>query len=693
MSNIFQVSEALLHIYRERSGDPAFWAEPLNALSNGSFVIAAAFALDLAIYKRALKPSTLALISLAAVIGCGSFLFHTLPSYPTMWLDIIPITLFQILFLWLISQKLLSCSGWVSAGIVIAVVGTSFLLMPIQQPLNGSLFYIPTLLAMLVFSALWAKRSTAEPYLLGGTACCFALAITARSIDLTVPWPIGTHFLWHLLNGIVVYTALRTWIIATLSNHVTSNKEVPRSSFALVRRLLKLAIALTMVLALAWAGHFGYLVWQLQNLFAPNWIVWNFTHMPELFDTNLIRRGSEAYELERKPQALPQENSFADNPKPPADEQANAIALLDTVFNFDGQTTTISDWIKGSGTIGLVVVADNQVAFEQYYQGNRADSQAVSWSIAKSFVSALIGFAVAEGKISLQDPVDQHVPLLKGSGFQGVSIQDVLEMSSGIDFSEDYADPDSGINQLGQQIFFGRSTNKWIAKLQKKPGLSGKEFDYISVNTQVLGMVLEAATGQKLSSYMQEKLWSRLGAEADALWLTDAHGTELGFCGLCMRTRDYARFGLLYLNQGRNLKGEQLLPSQWLHDSVTPRTDDLQPGRKLFQDKSGVPELGYAYQFWIPQGEEGEFMAIGVYGQFIYVNPARRVVIAKNSAYIDYKIDGERMEYESIEAFRAIARRVGSGDQVRTTRFAGRGPVDMVYRKKILHQTPKCDFR
>jgi len=212
--------------------------------------------------------------------------------------------------------------------------------------------------------------------------------------------------------------------------------------------------------------------------------------------------------------------------------------------------------------------------------------------------------------------------------------------------------------------------------------LSGKEFDYISVNTQVLGMVLEAATGQKLSSYMQQKLWSRLGAEADALWLTDAHGAELGFGGLCMRTRDYARFGLLYLNQGRNLKGEQLLPSQWIHDSVTPRTDYLQPGRKLFQDKSGIPELGYAYQFWIPQGEEGEFMAIGVYGQFIYVNPARRVVIAKNSAYIDYKIDGERMEYESIEAFRAIARRVGSGVQVRTTRFAGRGPVDMVYRKK-----------
>jgi CubicO group peptidase (beta-lactamase class C family) len=196
---------------------------------------------------------------------------------------------------------------------------------------------------------------------------------------------------------------------------------------------------------------------------------------------------------------------------------------------------------------------------------------------------------VAEGKIRLQDRVDKHVSLLENSGCRGVSIQDVLEMSSGIDFTENYADPDSGINQLGKQIFFGRSTNKWIANLQKEPGLSGKEFDYISVNTQVLGMVLEAATGQKLASYMQEKLWSRLGAEADALWITDAHGTELGFCGLCMRTGDYARFGLLYLNEGRNHKGEQLLPRQWIQDSVTPRTDYLRPGRKLYAGMPSVP--------------------------------------------------------------------------------------------------------
>jgi hypothetical protein len=215
MEGIFQISQDLLHMYRERSGDPAYWAEPLNALSNASFVIAAALALDLAIRQRALKPNTLALILLAAVIGCGSFLFHTVPSYHTMWLDIIPITLFQILYIWLISQKLLSITGWVSAGIVIVIVGSSFALMPIHKPFNGSLFYVPSLVSMLAFGVLWGKRSTVEPYLLGGAACFFALAITARSVDWIVPWPFGTHFLWHLLNGVVVYAALRTWIVAT----------------------------------------------------------------------------------------------------------------------------------------------------------------------------------------------------------------------------------------------------------------------------------------------------------------------------------------------------------------------------------------------------------------------------------------------------------------------------------------------
>lgn len=217
MSNALQISQLLINMYRERSGNPGFWAEPLNALTNGAFLVAAAFALDLAIRRRALTVSTLALISLAGAIGFGSFLFHTTPTPLTKWLDIIPITLFQILFTWLISGKLLSTNRWLSAGVVLALVSSSFALMPFHEPINGSLFYMPLLVAMLVFGGLWAIRSSAEPFLLTGASCCFAIAITARSVDWIVPWPFGTHCLWHLLNGIVVYAALRTWIVATTS--------------------------------------------------------------------------------------------------------------------------------------------------------------------------------------------------------------------------------------------------------------------------------------------------------------------------------------------------------------------------------------------------------------------------------------------------------------------------------------------
>lgn len=404
-------------------------------------------------------------------------------------------------------------------------------------------------------------------------------------------------------------------------------------SAATIRRLFKLAIALTILFSLVWFGRLGYRAWQFRSLFKPQMIADNFRNMNRLFDTNLVKRSGPVINLTYTEQVLPSQ------------------------FRFMDETISVSNWIETSGTTGLVVIANDRIVFERYYQGNNAQSSVISWSIGKSFVSALVGFAVADGKIELGDPVEKHVPMLKNSGYEGVSIQDVLEMSTGIDFSENYADSESGICKLGEEIFFGRSTNDWITMLRKKPSLSVKEFDYISANTQILGMVLEAATEQKLSAYMEQKLWARLGVEADAVWLTDAHGTELAFCGLCMRTRDYARFGLLYLNQGRNQKGEQLLPPDWIQQSVTPRTDYLQPGRNLHQ---GIPTMGYAYHFWVPHGEEGEFMAIGVYGQFIYVNRLRRVVIAKNSAYIDYNKDGELMEYQAIEAFRAIARQVGS---------------------------------
>ncbi|MFZ3183841.1 MAG: serine hydrolase [Pseudomonas sp.] len=400
-----------------------------------------------------------------------------------------------------------------------------------------------------------------------------------------------------------------------------------------LRRLLKVGAAAIGCLSLVFLANKASHLWEFHTLFAPDRIVENFRSLPKLFDSHEIRRSGNVLPLATAPRELPQD------------------------FSFQGKQLPVAQWIESSGTTGLLVLANDKIAYEAYFQGNSAESQAISWSLCKSFVSALIGMALADGSIkSLHDPVSDYAPILKGSGYDGIALQDVLEMSSGIRFSEDYANPNAEINQLGRSIALGRSTDDWIAQLQReKP--AGLEHQYVSANTQVLGMVLKAATGKSLADYMREKLWSRLGVEGDGRWLTDAQGMELAFGGLNLRLRDYARFGLLYLHGGRNLAGEQLLPEQWVKDSVQPRRNYLQAGR--YQEE-GQPNLGYAYQWWIPQSQEGEFMAIGVYGQFIYVNPARKVVIAKNSAYADYDRDGSRMEYESLAAFRAIARQMGN---------------------------------
>lgn len=203
----------ILCIYRERNCDPAFWAEPLNALSNIAFPIAALCAAHFA-HRRDIKtPMTITLISLAAIIGVGSFVFHTVPNAVTLWLDVIPIATFQILFIWLMCHDIFGRSRRLSAMLLILIMGLSFALMPIREPLNGSLFYVPSLVAMFIFGALWTERSHHERFLLLAAASGFLLAITARSSDKTVPWAQGTHFLWHAMNGVVVYLVLRIWVV------------------------------------------------------------------------------------------------------------------------------------------------------------------------------------------------------------------------------------------------------------------------------------------------------------------------------------------------------------------------------------------------------------------------------------------------------------------------------------------------
>lgn len=330
----------------------------------------------------------------------------------------------------------------------------------------------------------------------------------------------------------------------------------------------------------------------------------------------------------------------------------NHYRELPETYVYEGKNIKLNEWIKRTDTTGIIVIKDGNVVFENYYHGNNKLSHAIVFSVSKSFVSFLIGVALEEGKIeSLHDPVDKYVPDLKGSGYEDVSIKNVLQMSSGIKFTEDYHDLKSDIARLAAAVSVG-SLDKFIASLknERTPGSYNK---YVSADTQVLSMVLKEATNKSLTDYMQEKLWSQLGAEDNAEWLTDKYGTEMALGGLNVTIRDLARFGLLYLNKGQNFKGEQLVSSDWIEASVTPDAPHLMPGR---DNPNSEWILGYGYQWWIPEIPEGDYAAIGIYGQFIYVHPEFNVVIAKTSAYADYENTWEEMELESLHVFRSIAK-------------------------------------
>lgn len=363
-------------------------------------------------------------------------------------------------------------------------------------------------------------------------------------------------------------------------------------------------------------------------LFEPPGIVENFRSMTRVFDYRTVRRSGPLYRIPYESKRLPE--SYA----------------------YQGGRCELTKWIEKTGTSGLIIVHDGKIAFERYYGGNKAQTHWISWSVCKSMVSALVGIALDEGLIrSLSDPVSTYVPRLAASGYSGVALKDVLQMSSGIGFSEDYADFHSDINRLGRSLALGSSMDDFVISLknQRPPG---SYHHYVSMDTQVLAMVLREATGRSLSTYMEEKLWSRLGAEADAFWLLDDDGTELAFGGLNAILRDYARFGLLYLNEGRNFRDQQILPAQWIRDSVMPDRPHLLPGP---DNPASASPFGYGYQWWLPPTADGDYCAIGIYGQFIYVHPRYRVVIAKTSAYADYNQSGDAMEIESLAVFRSIA--------------------------------------
>ena len=368
-----------------------------------------------------------------------------------------------------------------------------------------------------------------------------------------------------------------------------------------------LAVAVVAALAALWKREEITRLLAVNSLFAPDRIVANFSNMDRAFLNVPLSQASGTRLPDGSPVPLP-----------------------------DGT----EKWIADRSITAIVVLKDGKVTHESYYLDTQPGDLRISWSVAKSFLSLLTGILVDEGALTLSDPVEKYAPPLANSAYAGVSVQDILQMESGVAFDEDYFNPDSDINRMGRVIALGGALDDFTADLSVRDRVPGAAMKYVSMDTHVLGMVLRGATDQSIPDLMAEKLTGPMGIGA-ATYLTDGEGVAFVLGGLNMTTRDYARMGLL-VAQGGQLDGRQIVPEDWINISTVP---------------SALTEVGrmrYGYQWWMPADvRAGEIMAQGVYGQFVYIDRARNVVIAVNAADRAFREPG--VSEGNIEMFRRIA--------------------------------------
>ena len=301
--------------------------------------------------------------------------------------------------------------------------------------------------------------------------------------------------------------------------------------------------------------------------------------------------------------------------------------LAEVRFAFQGRHWGLEDYLQGNFVAGILVLDDGRVALERYRFGNTERTRWMSMSVAKSITSTLVGAALREGYITdLGDPVTRYVPGLAGTAYDGVSVRDVLTMSSGVRWDETYTDPRSDRRRLLEaQISQRPGAVLGVMKSLSRAARPGTVNNYNTGETQVVAEVLRGATGCTLSDYLYDRIWRRAGMEQDAYWWLDSpDGLEIGGSGISATLRDYGRFGLLVLDEGI-VAGDTILPAGWVREAASPKT--LPDGRRL----------DYGYLWWpgtTPAARrDGAFSADGIFGQFIYVNPAKRVVIVVHSAW------------------------------------------------------------
>jgi len=334
------------------------------------------------------------------------------------------------------------------------------------------------------------------------------------------------------------------------------------------------------------------------GVLTPEMAVNTFRNIDRLFPTRTVPRASTPM------------------PLPPAVAPLRNVSFTDSGISYD-----LVDYLYLNRVAALLVLKDGRVKLELYRFGNSEHTRWMSMSVAKSITSTLIGAAVNQGYISsLSDHVTRYVPSLAGSAYDGVSVRDVLMMSSGVRWNETYTDPSSDRRRLLEaQISQVPGSALTVMRNLPRDSDPGTANNYNTGETQVAAEILRGAVGRPLATYLSERVWSKFGMEADANWWLDSpDGVEIGGSGFSATLRDYGRFGLFFLNGG-SAAGEAILPADWTREATTPKVL-----------RGGAP-LAYGYLWWMgttpASRRDGAYMGRGIHGQVLYVNPVAKVVI------------------------------------------------------------------
>jgi CubicO group peptidase (beta-lactamase class C family) len=324
----------------------------------------------------------------------------------------------------------------------------------------------------------------------------------------------------------------------------------------------------------------------------PDIQVNTFRNIDRLFPTRVVKRGPDVYPL-----------------------PVGGTPLENFRFVSRGQEYDLYDFVSLNRVSGLLVIKNGNIIFERYFLGNNEATHWMSMSVVKSMTATLVGAAIKDGYIkSIDDRVTDYLPRFIGSAYDGVTLRQLLQMASGVAWNETYTDPKSDRRRmLDAQI--GQKPGEILDLMAELPRAAepGTRWNYSTGETHVVGALVRAATGMPVADYLSTKIWARFGMECDASWwLESPDGLEVGGSGLSATLRDYGRFGLFLLHDGV-IGGESILPDGWIRASSTPSIINGE-------------ETEYGYMLW-PLGDN-TYAAIGIFGQFIYVNPDKNIVVA-----------------------------------------------------------------